>query len=502
MHADEFTKHPDVVALLTQLQTDYAVRPGQYEQSHLYVSDVIDAQHHQYVNLVQEGGGVWGVALLGYTYVLEQMGIRFMKIAGTSAGAINALLLVAVGQREEAKSEPLIEYISNTDLFSFVDGSPWTRQLIRRFSTQKGFVEDLSNLVKTIVTSVFVLLALCLSSWLLTAVAFANWPGQLVGLISVSTLLTGLITGVLIALLLSARALRKHLREFRSNGYGLNPGNVLLRWMRDLLHRQQIHNLSDLEAKLTHVPPGLQLRASRASESLDDLLHPDLTFLSLIASELETENKIEFPKMWCLFREHKKDIDPADFVRASMSIPLFFRSYPMTVKSTGALVEGTNQTIADSWQQYLGVTNVPRRVQFVDGGVLSNFPINVFYNPTPDQPRLPTFGIVFNEGTTKSLSRRAGFGQFLLAMFNTIRFYYDKDFQLRHHDFEKTIGQIDVRGANWLNFSLTDAEKVDLFLRGVRAADAFLRSFDWPAYKAARMPLKQALSTGTESIKP
>ena len=37
---------------------------------------------------MQEGGGVWGIALLGYTYILEKMGIRFFSLAGTSAGAI------------------------------------------------------------------------------------------------------------------------------------------------------------------------------------------------------------------------------------------------------------------------------------------------------------------------------------------------------------------------------------------------------------------------------
>ena len=39
------------------------------------------------MNLVQKGGGVLGVALVGYVYILEQAGIRFLKMAGTSAGA-------------------------------------------------------------------------------------------------------------------------------------------------------------------------------------------------------------------------------------------------------------------------------------------------------------------------------------------------------------------------------------------------------------------------------
>ena len=36
-----------------------------------------------------EGGGVLGIALTGYTYILEQAGIRFLGVGGTSAGSIN-----------------------------------------------------------------------------------------------------------------------------------------------------------------------------------------------------------------------------------------------------------------------------------------------------------------------------------------------------------------------------------------------------------------------------
>ena len=50
-------------------------------------SDIIDDEGNQYVDLVQEGGGVLGIALVGYTYILETAGIRFFHLAGTSAGA-------------------------------------------------------------------------------------------------------------------------------------------------------------------------------------------------------------------------------------------------------------------------------------------------------------------------------------------------------------------------------------------------------------------------------
>ena len=70
-------------------------------------SDTIDENGHQYVDLVMEGGGVLGLALVGYIYILEQAGIRFIGIAGTSAGSIAALLLSAIDVPEKEKSERL-----------------------------------------------------------------------------------------------------------------------------------------------------------------------------------------------------------------------------------------------------------------------------------------------------------------------------------------------------------------------------------------------------------
>ena len=56
------------------------------------VSDIIDDEGHQYVDLVMEGGGTLGIALLGYIYALESIGIRFLSIGGASAGSIMALI--------------------------------------------------------------------------------------------------------------------------------------------------------------------------------------------------------------------------------------------------------------------------------------------------------------------------------------------------------------------------------------------------------------------------
>ncbi|MGL6126898.1 patatin-like phospholipase family protein [Chryseobacterium artocarpi] len=91
-------------------------------------SDLLDADGNQYIEFVQEGGGVWGSALVGYLYGLEIFGIRFLKIAGTSAGAINTMLIAACKTKEEAKSELIKDVLFSWDFADFMDGknySPW-----------------------------------------------------------------------------------------------------------------------------------------------------------------------------------------------------------------------------------------------------------------------------------------------------------------------------------------------------------------------------------------
>ena len=44
----------------------------------------------KFCDLVCEGGGIKGIALLGAIYYLNEQGYEFKKIAGTSAGAIVA----------------------------------------------------------------------------------------------------------------------------------------------------------------------------------------------------------------------------------------------------------------------------------------------------------------------------------------------------------------------------------------------------------------------------
>ena len=110
---DEFTSDPTV---------QMAVQNAKAACVGKQISDIIDNDGLQYVDFVMEGGGVLGIALTGYTYVLEQAGIRFLGIGGTSAGSINALMIAAMGPPATAKSEKLLSVLAAMPMATFIDG--------------------------------------------------------------------------------------------------------------------------------------------------------------------------------------------------------------------------------------------------------------------------------------------------------------------------------------------------------------------------------------------
>ena len=112
------------------IAVEHLVAPLRRELEGKEFSDVLDADGRQYVDLVLEGGGMLGVALVGYTYVLEQVGIRFLSLGGTSAGAINALLLAALDARDRAKTEDMIRLLANQNFYEFIDGDADARRVI------------------------------------------------------------------------------------------------------------------------------------------------------------------------------------------------------------------------------------------------------------------------------------------------------------------------------------------------------------------------------------
>ena len=153
LSVDDFITNPAVVECVNKLKTHFP--PG---SDNFIISDVLDKENHQYVNLVQKGGGVLGVALVGYTYILELMGIRFIRLAGTSAGAINTALLTVLGKKEEAKSVKVLDIICKLNFFNIVDGHPAARWLIKNFITHSNFTTNSRKAITWIVIAILLLL--------------------------------------------------------------------------------------------------------------------------------------------------------------------------------------------------------------------------------------------------------------------------------------------------------------------------------------------------------
>jgi len=463
---EDFTEHPDVVKCMDQLNAAFPQGSNKF-----IVSDVLDENGNQYVNLVQKGGGVLGVALVGYTYILEKMGVRFLRLAGTSAGAINTALMTVIGKKEDAKSIQILKAICDLNFFNLVDGHPAARWIIKKFITNKDFTIKAKN------WAIWIIAIACL---LVAGDFIFLGLEHKIPFVSILTKLFFVLTGFYFLLIgLGIFYTDRLFRRLKNTGYGINPGNYFYDWIKQQLISNGVNTVSDLNSKASTLPT-LHLRVDNP-EGVSSL-KGDVTF---IASELVTQNKIQFPQMCYLFRE-KENIDslsPAGFIRASMSIPVFFESYMINN------IPCEKDEIKKAWIDVMEEFDPPSTARFVDGGMLSNFPINIFYNPIIIIPRLPSFGIDLDDSKPENKENNATnwsllgyFGR----MFNTIRYYYDKDFLQKNKVYEKGIGKIPLSDYNWLNFFLKDQDKIDMFVLGAKSATEFLIGFDWETYKNDR----------------
>ena len=343
----------------------------------------------------------------------------FFSLAGTSAGAINTMMMAGLGKIEEPKSEKILDILSKKDLFDFVDGDKAVKKLINKVIKKENGL---------------------------------GWA-------------------------LAWRALKIY--KILKTKLGLNPGNDFEKWISNELSQAGISSIKDLIDSRTILPEGLK-------NSMDDSLISDLSAkLAIITSDITTHTKTEFPRMAELYWNNVDSISPAEIVRASMSIPFFFEPFEIeNIPNAGA----ENDPKWDEYARYYGP--VPSKVKFVDGGMLSNFPINVFHRGDGGVPRMPTFGARLsayrrNFSNAESILGMSG------AMISTMRQIHDYDFLLKNPDYSKLICRIDAdQQFNWLDFNMTPTDQVDLFNLGAQKAIEFLEGFDWEAYKTIRKSIK------------
>jgi NTE family protein len=134
---------------------------------------------------------------------------------------------------------------------------------------------------------------------------------------------------------------------------------------------------------------------------------------------------------------------------------------------------------------------VPEKAMFVDGGMVSNFPIEIFHREDGGTPRKPTFGArltSFRENLepVKDLSYYTG------ALLHTMRHDFDVQYLQEHKELQHLICNIDAgEVANWLNFYMGEEQKKKLFKGGAERSLKFLEEFDWEKYKEVRKKEEQ-----------
>ncbi|TDP83724.1 NTE family protein [Aquabacterium commune] len=416
-------------------------------------SDLIDADGHQYIDLVMEGGGTLGLALLGYLHVLESAGLRFIGIGGTSAGAISAIALAAANTPARTRVDTLIAALANMPMAEFVDGR------------KDGDTDAME----------------ALQAWL---------DGD-------------------------ASTFRKvwkttQVLDNLSEIHALNRGVVFQRWMDSLLrgmNQGQPMTVKGLRERMNALPP-LRVRDSVDPEDFRSLpkdapLWEDIKGvrhylvrkqrdqLCVVTADISTETKVHLPQMAELYWPQPDEVNVADFARASMSIPGFFATFQLPSLPADDATRAL-------WQQHTTWPDrcysgnfLPKTHHFVDGGVLSNFPIDAFHN-TSRVPLRPTLGVKL-QWDEHNIEIK-GLPSVIGGAFNTARHAMDNEFIKHNPDYKRLVGYIDTGKISWLDFGMARDTKLALFRLGAESAIDFLKNFDWEDYKRVRRTLVEAFA--------
>ncbi|MBX3252521.1 MAG: patatin-like phospholipase family protein [Chitinophagaceae bacterium] len=490
-------------------------------------SDVIsagkDGNELQWVHFVQEGGGTLGIALVGYAFVLEYLGIRFLRLAGTSAGAINTIFLAAIGNKDDPKTPELYNMMTDPARFnmkSFVDASTsFVRWLLFSFGKGMGMFNNL--LIGFITLLLLVLIPMPLISHI-------GIEGKVVYYIF---LFVFLVLSVCIAILLF---------RFSKYNFGINPGEQFKLFLKKELSEFGINTKADLDKKakgqgdfevektdlnspkrtfstIARLRPVLKENGFNEKNNLSEptlslSFRPGVEYAhdenqsidaeykrieydySFVSTDISNKSKVVFPEDADLYFNQVDTVNPSEFIRASMAIPVFFEPQFFPEKpEKGKQHAVISPACKKIWKEKKGIEerDLANTGVLIDGGSLSNFPINLFHNPRIKHARLPIMGVRIQDEKPEDYEpdKRMSFGSYAGSIINTLRSNEDSSF-LGANPFYKRfcIEEIEAYNANvnWLNFDLTKHQKEKLFAEGVKAAIKYLRNFNWEEYKKER----------------
>lgn len=219
---------------------------------------------------------------------------------------------------------------------------------------------------------------------------------------------------------------------------GIAKGDFLVEWLGNVLADLGVHTFADLAISDTD-DPGTGLPADQRFR------------LVVHTSDISRGALVRLPWDYPHYGQDPATMRVVDAVRASMSIPFFFR--PVSVATpTG-------------------------KVTWVDGGMLSNFPITVFDRQDGEAQRWPTWGVKLSARPGALQVDRPARNDFELARscLQTLLSGWDR----YHLDDEKVTDRtvfVDTGSVSATNFGITTAEQQQLYESGRSAGTTFLDS--------------------------
>ncbi|MGZ6544200.1 MAG: patatin-like phospholipase family protein [Actinomycetota bacterium] len=228
---------------------------------------------------------------------------------------------------------------------------------------------------------------------------------------------------------------------------GIYEGNYVHEWLDKLLSSLGARTFGDLRLD----DPGSSLPPEKAYK------------LVVMVSDVTRGELVRLPWDYARYGLTADDQPVADAVRASMSIPFLYEPF----RFVGAGPDGSEV------------------VSFmVDGGLLSNFPIDVFDRTDGRAPRWPTFGIKLSAKPASPVTSRfqvsgaLGLGR---AMIGTMTNFHD---QMHIEDpsvLARTIF-VDTGDVHATDFDIDEATQETLYRSGRRAVRRFLPGWDFERY--------------------
>ncbi|MHC1559684.1 patatin-like phospholipase family protein [Actinomycetospora sp. C-140] len=237
-------------------------------------------------------------------------------------------------------------------------------------------------------------------------------------------------------------------------GQGVYQGEWLHTWVDKELAALGVHTFGDLRIDDPSLPPAQRYR------------------LVVTCSDLTLGQLVRLPWDYRAVYGLDPDTQPvADAVRASMAIPFLFKPATLTNPRTG-------------------VTST-----LVDGGLLSNFPIDSLDRTDGREPAFPTFGVTITTAPKPGIGDRVALFhsrwfdipqpaplRLLEQLITTMILGRDQAVLNKPWVAARTI-HVDAGAVGLLDFGITPEKARALYDAGYTSATAFLDQFNWQAYK-------------------